>query len=82
MKKLLALLLALAMVMSLAACGGGAQDETPETKAPAANQGEQAPADEGGDAVETVKIGLVFPITGGNADQGVFNVDGAKYIVV
>lgn len=80
MKKLLALLLALAMVMSLAACGG-AEDDAPATDAPVANQGEQAPADEGGDAVETVKIGLVFPITGGNADQGVFNVDGAKYIV-
>lgn len=32
-------------------------------------------------AAETVKIGLVFPITGPNADQGIFNVDGAKFIV-
>lgn len=74
MKKLLALLLALAMVLSLAACGGAPAEDKPADDKPAAD----APADEG---VQTVKIGLVFPITGGNADQGVFNVDGAKYIV-
>lgn len=74
MKKLLALLLALAMVLSLAACGGAPAEDKPADDKPAAD----APADEG---VQTIKIGLVFPITGGNADQGVFNVDGAKYIV-
>lgn len=31
-------------------------------------------------AEETVKIGLIFPITGPNADQGVFNVDGGKLL--
>lgn len=76
MKKLLALFLAMAMVLTcFAACGSS--EEPAATKA-AENNAAEAPADE---AVETVKIGLVFPITGGNADQGVFNVDGAQYIV-
>ena len=72
MKKLLALLLALAMVLSLAACGGAPAEDKPAEDKPAAD----VPAAD--DAVQTIKIGLVFPITGGNADQGVFNVDGAK----
>lgn len=54
MKKIVAILVAMVMVLSCAAMA---------------------------EAPETVKIGLVFPITGGNADQGVFNVDGAQYIV-
>ena len=79
MKKLLALLLALAIVLSLAACGGAPAEDKPAADAPAADApAADAPA---ADAPATIKIGLVFPITGGNADQGVFNVDGAKYIV-
>lgn len=30
---------------------------------------------------ETVKIGLIFPLSGSNADQGVFNVDGAQLAI-
>lgn len=30
---------------------------------------------------ETIKVGCVFPITGNNADQGVFNVDGCQFAV-
>ena len=29
------------------------------------------------ETVDTVKIGLIFPLSGSNADQGVFNVDAA-----
>lgn len=30
---------------------------------------------------ETIKVGCVFPMTGNNADQGVFNVDGCQFAV-
>lgn len=32
-------------------------------------------------AGDTIKVGCVFPITGNNADQGVFNVDGCQFAV-
>ena len=32
-------------------------------------------------AEDTIKVGCIFPITGNNADQGVFNVDGCKFAV-
>lgn len=47
MKKIMSMLLVLAMVLSLAACGGGNTPAT-TTKAPE-NQGTQAPAPQGGD---------------------------------
>lgn len=58
MKKFLALLLSLAMVLSLAACGGGNGGET----TPPADSGNSQPAgDQGGDAPaeKTVKVGLI-----------------------
>jgi len=33
------------------------------------------------ETADTVKIGLIFPLSGSNADQGVFNVDGATLAV-
>ncbi|MDO4273835.1 MAG: ABC transporter substrate-binding protein [Eubacteriales bacterium] len=30
---------------------------------------------------ETIKVGCVFPITGNNADQGVFNIDGCQFAI-
>lgn len=30
---------------------------------------------------DTIKVGCVFPMTGNNADQGVFNVDGCQFAV-
>ena len=46
MKKIIAMLLALVMVLSLAACGGSANEEPKATEAPAAQGGEaQAPAE-------------------------------------
>ena len=47
MKKIMSMLLVLAMILSLAACGGGNTPAT-TTKAPE-NQGTQAPAPQGGD---------------------------------
>ena len=49
MKKLWALLLALTMVLSLAACGGS-REETAKEEAPAETQEEQAPVEENADA--------------------------------
>lgn len=67
MKRLVALLLALAMVFSMAGCGGKNSDEgAPETKAPAAEQeadGEETPAAEAEE--EEWKIGIIT----GNVSQ-------------
>ena len=67
MKKFLAILLSLVMVLSLAACGGGSDQPSPTTDEPAENQ----PADDqGGGAPETktVKVGLIC--IGDENDQG------------
>ena len=61
MKKFVAMLLAVVMVLSLAACGGSGASET---KAPAA----EAPAAEG--AAPAIKIGLSGPMTGGASEYG------------
>lgn len=69
MKKLLALLLALAMVLSMAACGGSKAPEA--TKAPAADSGNKtdAPATEAAPAeVQTVKFALITLMTVPNLD--------------
>ena len=67
MKKFLAILLSLVMVLSLAACGGGGGDTTPP-----ADSGNSQPAGDqgGGDAPETktVKVGLIC--IGDENDQG------------
>ena len=59
MKKLIALLLALCMVLSLAACGGNATSETEAPKAPAADAGnaETPAADEF--TLAPIKVGVL-----------------------
>ena len=66
MKKFVAMLLAVVMVLSLAACGGSGASETkaPAAEAPAA----EAPAAEG--AAPAIKIGLSGPMTGGASEYG------------
>jgi len=61
MKKLFALLLALVMVLSLAACGEGGRTDTPATNAPEA--GNDAPAANGG-IEEGAVIGVSLPWLG------------------
>jgi len=78
-QRLVALLLAVLMVAALAACGGGGGNDA-ATPAPEATP---APPTEGttetpDSDVAPVQIGIVMPLTGVNADQGVFNVDGAR----
>ncbi len=73
MKKLLAMVLALAMVLTLAACGGTEAPEAPAddaTNAPA-DEATNAPAEEGAaSAGGAVKIGMSGPLTGGAAVYG------------
>ena len=74
MKKLFAMLLSLAMILSLAACGGNestARQDPPEEK-PAVAPAE-APAESSGD---TIKIGVYMPMTGPNAGSGLCQIDG------
>ena len=70
MKKFVAMLMAVLMVLSLAACGGSSAPA--ETKAPAAADAApaatEAPAAEG--AAPALKIGLSGPMTGGASEYG------------
>ena len=63
MKKIIAMLLCLAMVLSLAACGGSsapAATEAPKADAPAA----QAPATEAPAEAATIKVAAIAPAYG------------------
>lgn len=67
LKKLLSLVLAMVMVLSLVACGG--KEEPAATETPAATEEavtEEAPAAEG----ETIKIGWLAPLSGTGAENG------------
>ena len=77
MKKILSLVLSLVLIVTLVGCGSTAPVQS---ASPTASQG-QSGANSPGPAEKTVKIGLIFPLSGSNADQGVFNVDGAKLAV-
>ena len=66
MKKLMAVLLALAMVLSLAACGGSKSD----------SQGAQSSGDSGN---KVVKIGVFEPQTGDNGGGGKKEILGMQY---
>ena len=81
MKKILSVLMASVMTLSLVACAGNGGGGASSAPAGGNNGGGASETAGGGESADVVKIGLVFPITGGNADQGVFNVDGAQYIV-
>ena len=72
MKKLLAIVLAMAMVLALAACGGNDAEEAPVDDAPVADAPvEEAPAEEGeAAAAGAIKIGMCGPLTGGAAVYG------------
>ena len=81
MKKFLALVLALAMTLALAACGGNSQQNS---STPNAGQKEDAqpPADsQGGGASGTIKIGGIGPLTGSTAQYGIATDEGAKIAI-
>lgn len=72
MKKLFALLLSLALVLSLAACGGKEDTPAATPSAPAETPSEAPSA--GG--AETIRVGVLEPMTGGSASLGQYQVDG------
>ncbi len=81
MKKFLALLLALVMLLALTACGGEAPaEETPE-EAPVeeAPVEEAAPAEETVSAGETVKIGVLLPMSGPTSYYGEVQYNGIEF---
>ena len=81
MKKFLALVLALAMTLALAACGGNSQQNS---STPNAGQKEDAqpPADsQGGGASGTIKFGGIGPLTGSSAQYGIATDEGAKFAI-
>jgi len=71
MKKLLAMLLAMAMVLALVACGA---EKAPVEEAPADDGAENAPVENAGEEAEApagaIKIGMCGPLTGGAAVYG------------
>ena len=71
-KKLFALMMAMTMTVSLAACGGGKTESTaPSTETPAAS----------GEAGGTFKLGTIGPLTGDAAIYGQAVANGAKIAV-
>ncbi len=86
MKKLMSLVLAMMMVMSLAACGGdipGTTDsgsKAPETTTDSGSKAPETTADSG-KAAETIKMGGIGPLTGDYANYGVSVKQGAEIAV-
>lgn len=81
-RKITAILLTAAFLCTsiLSGCGQTPAKEAEEQK----NPGQQETGEEAGEQTEsgsTIKIGCVFPISGNNADQGVFNVDGCQFAI-
>ena len=76
MKKIFALVLALAMVLSLAACGGSGSTTTPAAEG-------SAPAAEGGETASSaaIKLGGIGPVTGAAAIYGTATKNGAQIAV-
>ena len=70
-KKLFALMMAMTMTVSLAACGGKTETPAPSTDAPAAS----------GEAGGTFKLGTIGPLTGDAAIYGQAVANGAKIAV-
>ena len=77
MKKVFAILLAMMMVFSLAACSGGSE----EPAAPAEGGEAEGEAAEGGEGAVQIHIGATGPLTGGAAIYGQAVKNGAEIAV-
>ncbi len=77
-KKLFALILALAMVLSLAACGGSSSNNG---TAAGDDGAASAPAAEGGESGAAIKLGGIGPTTGAAAIYGTATKNGAQIAV-
>ena len=82
MKKILAMLLAGMMVLSLTACGGNGGNQAADDNSNAANNGDSTSSDTtGGEAGGTFKIGGHGPLTGPAAIYGNAAKNGAQIAV-
>ena len=79
MKKVLVSILAAAMTLSLAACGGGGTSSAPNNPNTSNPVGSQQPSGSG--SGETIRIGIAAPLTGSSAAYGELMVDGAKIAI-
>ena len=78
MKKLIAMLLALAMAFALVACGGGDQGASSNNGAASSgNASTSTPADSTSE--DTVKIGVLLPLSGGGAYYGEVQLNGIEF---
>ncbi len=80
MKKFFGILLTLAMVLSLAACGGG-NDKPTDSSTPPADSSQPSADAPSGSASGTFKLGGVGPLTGDAAIYGNAAMNGAKIAV-
>lgn len=86
MKKLLAILLTMTMVLGLAACASktetsAATDSQESTSSTETAASTDATESEDGEAVATIKIGAFYNYSGANADTGILDGDGAQHAV-
>ena len=82
MKRLVAILLSLAMMLSLVACGGNTSTE--RTEEPAEKTEEPAKTDapaSSGDAAEPIKVGVYMPMTGVQAGLGLCQIEGIQQAI-
>ncbi|MDE7009724.1 MAG: ABC transporter substrate-binding protein [Oscillospiraceae bacterium] len=82
MKKFLAMLLAVVMLLALAACGGNNDGQTGGSQ-PSDSQtaGGSQPSEPASDGAVTIKVGGIGPLTGDNAVYGVATQRGAQIAV-
>jgi len=79
-KKLIALGMVVGLTLTLltACIGGSTAEETPAPTPEVADDAETTNDTIPSEMVDTIQIGLVMPLSGVNADQGIFNVDGGQ----
>ena len=78
-KKFVCVLMALAMVFALAACGQN--NDTPSNNNSDTPSSNDTPSTDNNSGSETLKIGAVGPLTGGYANYGLSVQNGAKLAV-
>lgn len=78
-RQILALILALAVTALLAACGSQPQTSTPPANSASSQSSSTSAPAAGGP--ETVKIGFIYPLSGGTAESGSMSLHGAELAV-